>query len=129
MQDSSSPIFLSAITIYSRNPCAPHKKRLKQTATPTRHAHFFKFPAGILSGQKSIATNVCLQKCQSANVKCFIKRSPIKSAVSVQLHLIVRRVTRDRCYDFKNIFAEKFGKNIGVFESKQSKIMQNYAKL
>jgi hypothetical protein len=24
-------------------------------------------------------------------------------------------VTRDRCYDFKNIFAEKFSKNIGVF--------------
>jgi hypothetical protein len=23
--------------------------------------------------------------------------------------------SRDRCYDFKNIFAEKFGANIGVF--------------
>jgi hypothetical protein len=28
----------------------------------------------------------------------------------------IGRVTRDRCYDFKNIFAEK----IGVFDSKQS---------
>jgi hypothetical protein len=27
---------------------------------------------------------------------------------------------RDRCYDFKNIFAEKFGEKIGVFDSKQS---------
>jgi hypothetical protein len=27
---------------------------------------------------------------------------------------------RDRCYDFKNIFAEKFGGKIGVFDSKQS---------
>jgi hypothetical protein len=24
-------------------------------------------------------------------------------------------VTRDRCYDFKNIFTETFGENIGVF--------------
>jgi hypothetical protein len=30
------------------------------------------------------------------------------------------RVTRDRCYDFLNIFAEKFSKKIGVFDSKQS---------
>jgi hypothetical protein len=28
--------------------------------------------------------------------------------------------TRDRCYDFKNIFAEKFSENIGVFDSKQN---------
>jgi hypothetical protein len=28
--------------------------------------------------------------------------------------------TRDRCYDFFNIFAEKFRKKIGVFDSKQS---------
>jgi hypothetical protein len=26
----------------------------------------------------------------------------------------------DRCYDFLNIFAEKFSKNIGIFYSKQS---------
>jgi hypothetical protein len=30
------------------------------------------------------------------------------------------RVTRDRCYDFLNIFAEKFIEKIGVFDSKQS---------
>jgi hypothetical protein len=29
-------------------------------------------------------------------------------------------VTRDRCYDFLNIFAEKFCEKIGVFDSKQS---------
>jgi hypothetical protein len=34
--------------------------------------------------------------------------------------------TRDRCYDFLNIFAEKFSKKIGVFDSKQSWIMQNF---
>jgi hypothetical protein len=28
--------------------------------------------------------------------------------------------TRDRCYEFKNIFAEKFSEKIGVFYSKQS---------
>jgi hypothetical protein len=27
---------------------------------------------------------------------------------------------RDRCYDFLNIFAEKFGEKNGVFDSKQS---------
>jgi hypothetical protein len=26
----------------------------------------------------------------------------------------------DQCYDFRNIFAEKFSKKIGVFDSKQS---------
>jgi hypothetical protein len=26
----------------------------------------------------------------------------------------------DRCYDFKNIFAQNFSEKIGVFESKQS---------
>jgi hypothetical protein len=29
-------------------------------------------------------------------------------------------MTKDRCYDFKNIFAEKFSKKIVVFDSKQS---------
>jgi hypothetical protein len=35
-------------------------------------------------------------------------------------------VTGDRCYDFLNIFAEKFSEKIGVFDSKQS---LNYAKI
>jgi hypothetical protein len=30
------------------------------------------------------------------------------------------RMTRDRCYDFLNIFAEKFSEKKGVFYSKQS---------
>jgi hypothetical protein len=29
----------------------------------------------------------------------------------------VTNLTGDRCYDFKNIFAEKFGENIGVLFS------------
>jgi hypothetical protein len=29
-------------------------------------------------------------------------------------------VTWDRCYDFLNIFAEKFSEKIAVFDSKQS---------
>jgi hypothetical protein len=32
----------------------------------------------------------------------------------------VGSVTRDRCYDFKNIFAKKFCEKISVFDSKQS---------
>jgi hypothetical protein len=36
------------------------------------------------------------------------------------------RVTRDRCYDFLNIFAEKFSENIGVFLLKTK---LNYAKI
>jgi hypothetical protein len=32
----------------------------------------------------------------------------------------------DRCYDFLNIFAENLSKNVGVFDSKQSYIMQNF---
>jgi hypothetical protein len=30
----------------------------------------------------------------------------------------------DRCYDFLNIFAEKFSEKIGVFVSKQSQILK-----
>jgi hypothetical protein len=33
--------------------------------------------------------------------------------------------TRDRCYDFLNIFAEKFSEKIGVFDTKQRWIMLN----
>jgi hypothetical protein len=35
-----------------------------------------------------------------------------------------RRMIRNRCYDFLNVFAEKFSKQIGVFDSKKL----NYAK-
>jgi hypothetical protein len=28
--------------------------------------------------------------------------------------------TRERCYDFLNIFAEKFSEKMGIFDSKQS---------
>jgi hypothetical protein len=31
---------------------------------------------------------------------------------------------RDRCHDFKNIFAEKFSVNIGDFDLKQSQILK-----
>jgi hypothetical protein len=34
--------------------------------------------------------------------------------------------SRDRRYDYLKIFAEKFVEKIGVFDSKQSKIMQNF---
>jgi hypothetical protein len=30
------------------------------------------------------------------------------------------KTTRGRCYDFLDIFAEKFSEKIGVFDSKQS---------
>jgi hypothetical protein len=31
---------------------------------------------------------------------------------------------RDRCYDFKNIFAEKFCDKIAIFDSKQSQTLK-----
>jgi hypothetical protein len=33
---------------------------------------------------------------------------------------ITANIPRDRCYDYLNIFAEKFSEKIGVFDSKQS---------
>jgi hypothetical protein len=33
---------------------------------------------------------------------------------------VMNSVTRDRCYDYLKIFAEKFGDKIGIFDSKQS---------
>jgi hypothetical protein len=36
------------------------------------------------------------------------------------LSMNASRVARDRCYDFLNIFDEKFSEKIGVFDSKQS---------
>jgi hypothetical protein len=40
--------------------------------------------------------------------------------VGVKKQSSVDRVTRDRCYDFLNIFAKIFGENIGIFDLKQS---------
>jgi hypothetical protein len=37
-----------------------------------------------------------------------------------RLMSFTNRATRERCYDFLNIFAEKFNEKIGVFYSKQS---------
>jgi hypothetical protein len=34
------------------------------------------------------------------------------------------RSSRDRCYDFVNLFAEKFSEKIGVFDSNQSQIVK-----
>jgi hypothetical protein len=38
----------------------------------------------------------------------------------IHLRTVEDSATRDRCYDFKNIFAEKFCEKIGVFDSEQS---------
>jgi hypothetical protein len=43
--------------------------------------------------------------------------SPGKTLHSISVN---SRLTRDQCYDFLNIFAEKFSKEIGVFYSQQS---------
>jgi hypothetical protein len=37
----------------------------------------------------------------------------------------VTRVTRDRCYDFKNIFAKTFCEKIGIFVQNKAKIYKN----
>jgi hypothetical protein len=42
----------------------------------------------------------------------------------VSQHFFLARVTWDRCYDFKNIYAEKFSEKFGVFDSTKL----NYAK-
>jgi hypothetical protein len=36
------------------------------------------------------------------------------------------RVTRDRCYDFLNIFAEKFCEKIRVFAQNKAKLCKNW---
>jgi hypothetical protein len=51
-----------------------------------------------------------------SNVVLSITDGPIRIVVEVMLLLhLVKTVTGDRCYDFLNIFAEKFSENIGVF--------------
>jgi hypothetical protein len=45
-------------------------------------------------------------------------KSSQKQKTSV--HKAILKSTWDRCYDFKNIFAEKFSEKIGAFDSKQS---------
>jgi hypothetical protein len=58
----------------------------------------------------------------SNTVSPFQSGSILKRRCEFPLHLqtLSFRVTRDRCYDFKNIFAKKFGEKIGVFDSRQS---------
>jgi hypothetical protein len=46
--------------------------------------------------------------------------------VPAELKFAGSKATWDRCYDFLNIFAKKFSKKIGGFDSKQSLIMQNF---
>jgi hypothetical protein len=55
--------------------------------------------------------------------------SPNFTSEVLKNNLIDPRVTRDRCYDFKNIFAEKNCEKIGVFDAKQSLIMQIFLSL
>jgi hypothetical protein len=45
------------------------------------------------------------------------KNIPKTGVLGKQIHQLL---TRDRCYDFLNIFAEKFCEKNGVFDSKQS---------
>jgi hypothetical protein len=54
----------------------------------------------------------------------FIARVCLLLPVNRKRPQVRNRVTRDRCYDFLNIFAEKFCEKIGVFDSKQSKILK-----
>jgi hypothetical protein len=35
--------------------------------------------------------------------------------ISVVVHILLCPQSRDRCYGFQNVFAEKYGKNIGFF--------------
>jgi hypothetical protein len=46
--------------------------------------------------------------------------------VVVNLEVVCGIGSRDRCYDIKNIFAQKIGEKIGVFHSKQSTIIKNF---
>jgi hypothetical protein len=36
------------------------------------------------------------------------------------------RLTRDRCYDFKNIFAEKIGKKLAFYAQNKAKLCKNW---
>jgi hypothetical protein len=45
---------------------------------------------------------------------CFV------DVIEVAIYTHAQTCTWDRCYDFLNIFAKKFGEKIGVFDSKQS---------
>jgi hypothetical protein len=45
----------------------------------------------------------------------------VGKSLSCRLEILFeKKLPRDRCYDFLNIFAEKFSEKIGVFDSKQS---------
>jgi hypothetical protein len=80
-------------------------------------------------GEQSAAESI------SANRKSFINFALVRSncfadfsrrtAVTTYVR-ILSRLNLDRCYDFWNIFAEKFSKKIGVFDSKQGLNMQNF---
>jgi hypothetical protein len=60
-------------------------------------------------------------------LSCTVPRRVCPSGIEVSHKLVVAgsSTTWDRCYDFLNIFAEKFSKKIGVFVSKQSQILNN----
>jgi hypothetical protein len=51
--------------------------------------------------------------------KTFPKSATPKQGAEIPAKMSIT-IARDRCYDFLNIFAEKFGKNIGVFSTNYS---------
>jgi hypothetical protein len=54
---------------------------------------------------------------EPAEVPPFVEHSVLQQIIILSYH---KPETWDRCYDFLNIFAEKFCEKIGVFNSKQS---------
>jgi hypothetical protein len=45
---------------------------------------------------------------------------------AASLSVITGRVTRGRCYDFKNIFAEKFCEKLAFFAQNKAKLCKNW---
>jgi hypothetical protein len=69
-----------------------------------------------------VKINASLLPWKKAAQKCtlllkFKKKNCTYKTIAQQAKI---RPIRDQCYDFLNIFADKFGEKISVFDSKQS---------
>jgi hypothetical protein len=115
----NSAIFCDCFQLKSFCPAFP-----AEVAANRIRARFFA------SGKDDVGDYLKCWNCQADFTHCVhsivmrLSATPIYYATYGYVTMQPSRVTRDRCYDFLNIFAEKFGKKMAFW----LKTKLNYAK-
>jgi hypothetical protein len=79
--------------------------------------------SGPLSTALKIRANF-LRRKKTGVARCHVEVLAKQTCNTYVDALVIASTTKDRCYDFLNIFAENFRENIGVFCSNYCKFLQ-----